>query len=122
MVTKPNPRLRPAASMGRCTRTTLSATAPFTLARAAERRRAQWALGGHFGASQVPGWDAAGPGAIDIELLGAPAAAPATCTAIDGPHPARPGSACRALREGALSHTRRVALERMLDPDIDGDA
>ena len=25
--------------------------------------------GGHFGASQVPGWHAAGPGQIDIERL-----------------------------------------------------
>jgi hypothetical protein len=88
---------------------------PFMLARAAGRSRAQWALGGHFAASQVPGWDAAGPGAIDIELLGAPTM---TCTAIGGSRPARPG---RSGRSEALSHTRRVALERMLGPDIDDD-
>jgi hypothetical protein len=33
------------------------------------RSRALWARGGHFGASQVPDWAAAGPGAIDIALL-----------------------------------------------------
>jgi hypothetical protein len=31
--------------------------------------RRLWASGGHFGASQVPGWLAAGPGEIDIERL-----------------------------------------------------
>jgi hypothetical protein len=31
--------------------------------------RRLWARGGHFGASQVPGLTAAGPGAIDVELL-----------------------------------------------------
>lgn len=28
-----------------------------------------WARGGHFGASQVPGWQAAGPGGIDVGRL-----------------------------------------------------
>ncbi len=41
--------------------------------------RRLWASGGHFGASQVPGWTAAGPGEIDIERLTGPAA---------GTHPA----------------------------------
>lgn len=36
--------------------------------------RRLWASGGHFGASQVPGWTAAGPGEIDIERLTGPAA------------------------------------------------
>jgi hypothetical protein len=31
--------------------------------------RRTWAKGGHFGASQVPGLTAAGPGAIDIDQL-----------------------------------------------------
>jgi hypothetical protein len=91
--------------------------APFRLARTGERSRAHWALGGHFAASQVPGWDAAGPGAIDIELLGAPAS---VCTAIGVPRPAAWRSG-RGGRSEALSHTRRVALERMLGPDIDDD-
>jgi hypothetical protein len=33
------------------------------------RARALWALGGHFGASQVPGCVSQGPGAIDTDLL-----------------------------------------------------
>jgi hypothetical protein len=32
-------------------------------------RRALWARGGHFGASQVPGCEHAGPGSIDIDRL-----------------------------------------------------
>ena len=35
----------------------------------AERSRVLWARGGHFGASQVPGCENAGPGAIDIDRL-----------------------------------------------------
>jgi len=35
----------------------------------AERSRVLWARGGHFGASQVPGCDNIGPGAIDIDRL-----------------------------------------------------
>lgn len=35
----------------------------------AERSPVQWARGGHFGASQVPGCDNIGPGAIDIDRL-----------------------------------------------------
>lgn len=56
--------------------------APYTAVRTAPRSRALWAAGGHFGASQVPGWDAAGPGNIDIGLLsglfgvGSPAGVP----------------------------------------------
>jgi hypothetical protein len=33
------------------------------------RARALWALGGHFGASQVPGSLSQGPGRIDTDLL-----------------------------------------------------
>jgi hypothetical protein len=36
---------------------------------ATTRSRRLWARGGHFGASQVPGLSATGPGAIDIERL-----------------------------------------------------
>jgi hypothetical protein len=36
------------------------------------RSRVAWARGGHFGASQVPGCDHAGPGAIDIDRLTGP--------------------------------------------------
>jgi hypothetical protein len=34
--------------------------------------RAAWARGGHFGVSQVPGCDNAGPGAIDIDRITGP--------------------------------------------------
>ena len=84
--------------------------APFPQARTVERSRARWALGGHFGASQVPGWDAAGPGDIDIDLLGL---AQAThCQAIFRRRRPRPGMANR---------NHRVALETMLGPGIDAD-
>jgi hypothetical protein len=36
--------------------------------------RRLWARGGHFGASQVPGLTAAGPGAVDVDLLSGRAA------------------------------------------------
>src|SRR6266487_749846 len=53
--------------------------------------RRLWARGGHFGASQVPDWAAAGPGAIDIgRLTGIPAPA-----AI----PLRAAAAARGLSE-----------------------
>jgi hypothetical protein len=42
------------------------------LATGVERRRALWARGGHFGASQVPGCENAGPGAIDTDQLTGP--------------------------------------------------
>jgi len=38
-------------------------------AASAERSRMLWARGGHFGASQVPGCENAGPGAIDVDRL-----------------------------------------------------
>ena len=41
-----------------------------------QRSRVQWARGGHFGASQVPGCDNAGPGGIEIDRI----------TGIPGPH------------------------------------
>ncbi len=44
--------------------------ASFAQAHTLDRSRAVWSIGGHYGASQVPDWDAAGPGNIDIELLG----------------------------------------------------
>jgi hypothetical protein len=41
-------------------------------AAAGRRSRAAWARGGHFGASQVPGCENAGPGAIDIDRITGP--------------------------------------------------
>ena len=85
--------------------------APFAQTRTIERSRALWALGGHFGASQIPGWDAAGPGDIDIDLLGL---AQAThCQVISRRRKPRPGMA---------NCNHRVALETMLGPEIDADA
>jgi hypothetical protein len=46
---------------------------------AGQRSRARWARGGHFGASQVPTCENAGPGAIDIDRLTGPHGLP-------GPH------------------------------------
>lgn len=53
---------------------------PATAAEVAGRRsRAQWARGGHFGASQVPACHNAGPGAIDVDKLTGP-------HGLSGPH------------------------------------
>jgi hypothetical protein len=43
--------------------------AAFPHGHAACRSRQLWARGGHFGASQVPGWPADGPGCVDVEML-----------------------------------------------------
>jgi hypothetical protein len=43
--------------------------APYAHAHTVRRSRRLWAAGGHYGASQVPCCSAAGPGAIDIELM-----------------------------------------------------
>jgi len=44
------------------------APAPYRAA-GRKRSRARWALGGHFGASQVPDCDSVGPGGIDIDQI-----------------------------------------------------
>jgi hypothetical protein len=61
------------------------------------RNRRLWAKGGHFGASQVPGLTAVGPGAVDVELLtgwtgqlvmrGGQTPLPAARSAQNGPEP-----------------------------------
>jgi hypothetical protein len=90
--------------------------------RGGRRNRAQWARGGYFGASQVPGCDNAGPGAIDIDRIikvtGMPGAAVVAASpgvagvpgAVSVPGvPARHGLAARtrelpaALAEAALA-------------------
>lgn len=43
--------------------------AAFPFGSTAGRSRRLWARGGHFGASQVPGWKADGPGFLDVEML-----------------------------------------------------
>ena len=118
------------ASWGVPSRWPAGRPAPFTHAQTAARSCAQWALGGHFGASQVPGWNAVGPGAIDIGLLSAPAMAP--CVPINGSRPVhavhvgRPDahagrSDVHAGRSEALTHTLRMALTDMLGPELDAD-
>jgi hypothetical protein len=85
--------------------------APFAQARIAERSRAAWSRGGHFGASQIPGWDAAGPGNIDIELLGTARVMP--CQTMTRQRKTRPAPANR---------NHRVARETVLGSEIDADA
>jgi hypothetical protein len=57
------------------------------------RSQALWALGGHFGASQVPACDSVGPGGIDIDQI---SRADATIE-LDEPALRRTGQADRAL-------------------------
>ena len=49
--------------------------APFPYGHASAGSRRLWARGGHFGASQVPGLTADGPGSVDVEMLIGQAAA-----------------------------------------------
>jgi hypothetical protein len=70
---------------------------PFPECHTAVRSRRLWARGGHFGASQVPGLTATGPGAIDPERLtgrapakGGHLAAAAAAARGDGPLHAAP--------------------------------
>jgi hypothetical protein len=81
--------------------------APFPDCHATERSRRLWARGGHFGASQVPGLTAGGPGAIDPERLtgwgsaraaqapSLPAAAPPDLGELLGSRAALPASLAR---------------------------
>ena len=84
--------------------------APFTQARIAERSHAVWSRGGHFGASQIPGWDAAGPGNIDIELLATARVTP--CQTL---------TRQRKTRPALVNRNHRVALETVLGSEIDTD-
>jgi hypothetical protein len=69
----------------------------------AGRSRRLWARGGHFGASQVPGLSATGPGAIDVErLTGWRAGHPAVVTPLGERRAvaARPAEAPRPAEAG----------------------
>jgi hypothetical protein len=88
--------------------------APFMAARSAGRSRAHWSMGGHFGASQVPGWDASGPGHIEPALLGGPAA-PA-CPVVTSRRPTLTAA------PATIGRARRMALETVMTPDIDSVA
>jgi hypothetical protein len=79
--------------------------APVAQARTTERRQALWALGGHFGASQIPDWDAAGPGHIDIDLLG-----------MSGPTFCQGLARRRKTRPSMVNRNHRTARESMLGP------
>jgi hypothetical protein len=89
--------------------------APFMAARSAERSRAHWSMGGHFGASQVPGWDAGGPGHIEPALLGAPLCTVRPCAGVTR----RPAL---TAAPATIGRTRRMALEAVITPDIDSVA
>lgn len=84
--------------------------APFPHGHAAPRSRRLWARGGHFGASQVPGWTAAGPGSVDVEMLTGRAAP----RAIEMPRPSADGTGRIASSDGAKARRPAVAL-----PDLD---
>ena len=79
-------------------------------ARTAERNRAHWSMGGHFGASQIPGWDAAGPGSIEPALLSVPAP---HCPVVTGRRPKLTAA------PATISRARRMALEAVITSDID---
>jgi hypothetical protein len=78
--------------------------APFPHGHPASGSNRAWSRGGHFGASQVPGWTAAGPGCIDVELLHGRAAAAATLTGARGgtEHAAAPGYVTGPAETGRL--------------------
>ena len=72
--------------------------AAFPHGHAAGGSRRLWARGGHFGASQVPGWHAAGPGQIDIERLSCqPAPAPALVSRVRPREASRPADGLAVL-------------------------
>ncbi|MCW2905902.1 MAG: hypothetical protein JWL68_691 [Actinomycetia bacterium] len=70
--------------------------------------RRNWARGGHFGASQVPGCRGAGPGSVDIERLTGPFSAQRGT-----PAPRAPGSAARI---SAMTRPPRLAAARSAAP------
>jgi hypothetical protein len=78
--------------------------------------RRLWARGGHFGASQVPGLTAAGPGAVDVELLSG--------RAVQGRQLERPDhAAARAARlpAAAVALASERGTDRQADPAEVGD-
>jgi hypothetical protein len=84
--------------------------ASFAHASSALRSRRLWARGGHYGASQVPGCSAPGPGAIDVDLLTGIPGGPAA-----GVPAPRAGSAAQRARAAALS-----TMEEILDDEPAG--
>ncbi|MGH3154352.1 MAG: hypothetical protein ACRDOB_27010 [Streptosporangiaceae bacterium] len=87
------------------------APAPYRQA-ARARSRARWAMGGHFGASQVPDCQSIGPGGIDIDqvartdIIGRPLPQPA----LSGPSLAAPSLAAPSLAEPPLAEPPPIRL------------
>jgi hypothetical protein len=69
--------------------------APFPHGHASSRSRRLWSRGGHFGASQVPDWTAAGPGAVDVGRLTGQAAGQ-VAAAVPAARTAAPGDSIAA--------------------------
>jgi hypothetical protein len=90
--------------------------APSMLAREGTRSRAVWALGGHYGASQVPGCEAVGPGDIDIDLLTGPEVTRRPAV------PRQHGETVPRQRGKTPAAASRAALETVLAPGIRADA
>jgi hypothetical protein len=88
--------------------------APFPHGHAGCCSRRLWAMGGHFGASQVPGWTAAGPGSVDVDLLTGRAALPAA--GLPRARPSSTGSAQGTDRTDSAPARRPAAAL----PDLDG--
>ncbi len=79
--------------------------APFPVsARPGYQRRRNWAQGGHFGASQVPGCSGDGPGGIDTQRLTGP---------LSGQRKAAPGNAARIA---AMTWQPRLTAARSAAP------
>jgi hypothetical protein len=70
---------------GRPTAFPASGTGGLGRASSAQQSRRNWARGGHFGCSQVPGSGCPGPGAIDIDRLTSPQPVPATAGPLGSP-------------------------------------
>jgi hypothetical protein len=94
--------------------------APFPHGLTARRDRRLWARGGYFGASQVPGLTAGGPGAVDIELLTPGAGQPGRAAAPTVPLPvgSAPGD---TTRTAPAEKTRPAAEVRDLNGYFDHD-
>ena len=83
--------------------------APFRQAEHRLRSRAQWARGGHFGASQVPDCMSTGPGGIDIDQLTGTGTGTVVAPRPPRREPEAP-AAVRLHRHGARQHEHAPSL------------
>jgi len=83
------------------------APAPYRQA-ARARSRARWAMGGHFGASQVPDCRSTGPGGIDIDQV--------VCTDSIGRSLPQPSLAASSLAASSLAASSLAASSRAEPP------